>query len=386
MARCNCAPHPSCNPSPTGPTPLNYNGDRQAPHPYVYWMTRRTVNVDAGKNVDVELCTDAQTGDKTYTVSAKTDPSVTRHLTQLDTAISRKADTAYVDAGLSKKADTAYVNLALSKKADLSYVNTELSRKADLSYVNTGLSKKADLSYVNTELSRKADTDYVNTGLSKKADLSYVNTELSRKADTSYVNTELSRKANTDYVNTELSRKADTAYVNTELSRKADTDYVNTELAKKVDRSEMVEELSLKVDKEEGKGLSSNDYTDEDREKLTSIVWLPAEEDGDAVSLVTTGEKFQWDSKQERIDYYLEGARVDNDTLVITGSDGTEITFTGTGTGAIDRIATPDGDLAIVNKRVTIPLATAIAGSYGDAGLVQGICEEFNENGQVTRP
>jgi GMP synthase PP-ATPase subunit len=349
-------------------------------------MSRRTVNVDAGKNVDVELCTDAQTGDKTYTVSAKTDPSVTRHLTQLDTAISKKADTAYVDAGLAKKADTDYVNRALSKKADLSYVNTALSRKADISYVNTELSKKADTAYVNTELSKKAGLSYVNTELSRKADTDYVNTELSRKADTDYVNTALSRKADTDYVNAELSRKADTDYVNTELSRKADTDYVNTELAGKVDRSEMVEELSLKVDKEEGKGLSSNDYTDADREKLTSIVWLPAEDGGDAVSLVTTGEKFQWDSKQERIDYYLEGARVDNDTLVITGSDGTEITFTGTGTGAIDRIATPDGDLDIVNKRVTIPLATAITGSPGDAGLVRGICEEFNENGQVTRP
>jgi hypothetical protein len=27
MAGCNCDPHPSCNPSPTGPTPLNYSGE-----------------------------------------------------------------------------------------------------------------------------------------------------------------------------------------------------------------------------------------------------------------------------------------------------------------------------------------------------------------------
>lgn len=371
MARCNCAPHPSCNPKPSGPAPLNYSGNRQAPHPYVYWMSRRTVNVEAGKNVDVELCTDEKTGDKTYTVSAKTDPTVSTHLAQLDETVAQKADTSYVNTELAKKANKADVARALAKKADTTYVNTELAKKADKTYVNTELAKKADKSYVNTELAKKADTAYVNTELAKKANTAYVNTELAKKADTSYVNTE-------------LAKKADTAYVNTELAKKADISYVNTELAKKANQSDMEAALAAKVDKEPGKGLSTNDYTDADKEKLTNIILRPAEEGGDEISLVTTGEKFTWNAKQDQIDYYLEGASVDDDTLVITRNDGTEVRFAGT--GAIDKVATPDGDLEIIGKRVTIPLATAVPGSTGASGLVQGICEEFNESGQVTGP
>ena len=306
MARCNCAPHPSCNPSPTGPAPLNYSGNRQAPHPYVYWMSRRTVNVDAGKNADVTLCTDEKTGDKTYTVSAKTDPTVTAHLSQLDNTVAKKADKTYVDGEIAKKADKTYVNTELAKKADKTYVNRELAKKADKTYVDGEIAKKADKTYVDTELAKKANTADVNAA------------------------------------------------------------------------------LAAKVDKEPGKGLSTNDYTDADKEKLTNIIWRPASEGGDEISLVKTGEKFTWDAKQDRIDYYLDGARVEDGVLVITGSDGNEVSFTGT--GAIDKIATPDGDLDIIDKRVTIPLATSVLGDIGLSGLVQGTTEEFNENGQVIRP
>ena len=331
MARCNCAPHPSCNPKPSGPAPLNYSGNRQAPHPYVYWMSRRTVNVEAGKNVDVELCLDEPTGDKTYTVSAKTDPSVTSHLEQLDTTVAKKADKSYVNSELAKKADKSYVSAELAKKADKTYVNAELAKKADKSYVNTELAKKADKSYVNTELTKKADTSYVNA----------------------------------------------------ELAKKADKSYVNTELAKKANRDEMAEALERKVDKEYGKGLSSNDYTDADKEKLTSIEWRPSVEGGEDISLVTTGEKWTWNEKQDRIEYYLDTARVDNGILVITNSLGDEVRFAGT--GVIDKVATQDGDLDIdEEKRVTIPLATAnAAGMPGVAGLVSGIYESFNSNGIV---
>jgi hypothetical protein len=256
-------------------------------------MSRRTVNVDAGKNVDVELCTDEKTGDKTYTVSAKTDPSVTSHLAQLDSVVAKKAEKSYVDTELAKKADKTYVTRELAKKADKTYVNTELA-------------KKADKTYVDTELAKKANTADVNAA------------------------------------------------------------------------------LATKVDKVEGKGLSTNDYTDADKEKLTNIIWRPAAEGGDEISLVKTGEKFTWDAKQDRIDYYLESARVEDGVLVITGSDGAEVTFDGT--AAIDKIATPDGDLDIIDKRVTIPLATTVLGNTGLSGLVQGTTEEFNENGQVIRP
>lgn len=52
--------------------PLDHSGIRQAPHPYIYWLAKREVNVEAGDNVDVTLMVDGRTGNKTYTVSSHT--------------------------------------------------------------------------------------------------------------------------------------------------------------------------------------------------------------------------------------------------------------------------------------------------------------------------
>jgi len=100
--RCMPAPPPPCPlpppppPCPAGtkprqaPIPLShtdprdYNGYRQAPHPYVYWLAKRDVNVEAGDNVDVTLDVDQATGDKTYTVSAHTDESEIQRIEELE--------------------------------------------------------------------------------------------------------------------------------------------------------------------------------------------------------------------------------------------------------------------------------------------------------------
>ena len=50
--------------------PVDYDGLRTAPHPYVYWLARREVNIEAGENVDVSLVVDQKTGDKTYTIAS----------------------------------------------------------------------------------------------------------------------------------------------------------------------------------------------------------------------------------------------------------------------------------------------------------------------------
>ena len=375
MSRCNCTPKPKCNPGPLGASQLNYDGTSQAPHPYVYWMAKRTVNVAAGKNVEVKLDTDCETGDKTYTVSSKTDPGVTSRLDALDTALVKKADKTYVDRELAKKADKTYVNTELAKKADKTYVNAELTKKADKTYVNAELTKKADKTYVNTELAKKADKTYVDTELIKKADKAYVDTELVKKADKVYVDTELAKKPNKEYVDAELAKKVSKSYVDSELAKKADKVYVDTE-------------LSGKVDKVEGKGLSSNDYTDADKEKLTSITWLPSAEQGEDLSLVTTGEKYAWDAKQEKLEYYLSDAQVVDGTLYITrlNDDGSTEVVSFAGTGVIDQIAVEeDGLLPIVAKRVTIPLATyGTIDEPGMAGLVKGNSGEFDSNGLVT--
>ena len=294
-------------------------------------MSRRTVNVEAGKNADVTLCTDEKTGDKTYTVSAKTDPTVTTHLSHLDNTVAKKADKTYVDGELAKKADKTYVNRELAKKADKTYVDGEIAKKADKTYVNTELAKKADKTYVDAELVKKADKTYVDTG----------------------------------------------------LSRKADKAYVDTELAMRVQRDEMETALSLKVDKEPGKGLSENDYTDDDKAKLDSIGNYPAEEGGSAATLVTTGDKWSWDNKLDNTTYYLNGATVSEDgdasILTITGSDGTQTVFSVVGGhNAIETISADGTELPIIGRNVDIPLADAnIPGEAGNAGLVRGTYETF---------
>lgn len=211
--------------------------------------------------------------------------------------------------------------------------------------------------------------------VSHKAEKSYVDEKLSTKADKSYVDTQLSAKAEKSYVDSAVAPKADKSYVDGQLSNKADTTYVDTG-------------LSGKVDKVAGKGLSTNDFTDADKSKLDGIDDLPAEEGGSATTLVTTGDKWTWDNKQDHIDYYLNGAVVSEDggvsTLTLTGSDGEAIVFSvtgGGGSGAIDSISA-DGDMLTidVNKNVDIPLATSnTPGVYGEAGLVRGLYEEFQQ-------
>ena len=241
------------------------------------------------------------------------------------------------------------------------------------------VSTEVDKKWIESELAKKADKTTVASELARKANKTYVDSELARKADKTYVDSELARKANKTYVDSELARKADKTYVDSELDKKADKSYVSTELAKKADRTYVDDELSNKVDKVDGKGLSSNDYTDEDKEKLTSLEILPSEEFGTTASLVSTGDKYTWDEKQDRIDYYLTTAQITGDgALVIMDQSGNIVTFTGNENAAIDHIATDDGDLPIVGKRVTIPMAEpSAAGVVSVAGLVRGVYENF---------
>lgn len=64
--------------------PLDYDGLRTAPHPYIYWLAKREVNVEAGDNVDVSLSVDKATGDKTYTVSSHTPEAEMKRLAKIE--------------------------------------------------------------------------------------------------------------------------------------------------------------------------------------------------------------------------------------------------------------------------------------------------------------
>lgn len=74
---------------------------------------------------------------------------------------------------------------------------------------------------------------------------------------------DLSDYAKTEYVNTEVGKV--TEALNTAKSE------LNTAIGLKADKTYVDEELAKKVDKEEGKGLSTNDYTTLEKEKLAGI-------------------------------------------------------------------------------------------------------------------
>ena len=205
--------------------------------------------------------------------------------------------------------------------------------------------------------------------------------KLSAKADKTYVDTNLSNKADKSEVNSALAAKADKSTVEAELSNKAD----KAELNSKAEKSYVDDALASKVDKVAGKGLSTNDYTDADRQKLAGIGNFPAESGGVQDTLVTTGDKYTWDNNQDSIEYYLADATVigDNSVLVITKSDGTVLTFSGGGGGGggsstFDTITAAGTLLVPENRNINIPLAmSTTAGQEGSAGLVKGIYEEF---------
>lgn len=223
--------------------------------------------------------------------------------------------------------------------------------------------------------------------LSAKADKTYVTAELEKKAGKTYVNIELGKKADRSYVDEELAKKADKSYVDTELDKKPSRTYVDEELGKKADKTYVDAQMATKVDKVSGKGLSTNDYTDADRQKLVGIGNFPAESGGVQDTLVTTGDKYAWDNKWDKLtEYYLAGATVESygesSMLVITRSDGAEITFVGGGGGGgsslFDTISAAGSRLTPVNRNVDIPLAISnTPGQEGSAGLIQGIYEEF---------
>ena len=370
MASCNCqrkdpakfVPYPGGMPMPYGPVPPPPVG-MPPPNPLAVCMANRQSNVVAGENIEVNRVVNRCSGQNTYIVTGEVDKD-------------------WVESELAKKADKTYVNTELAKKADKTYVNTELAKKADKTYVNTELAKKADKTYVNTELAKKADKTYVNTELAKKADKTYVNTELAKKADKTYVDTELAKKASITYVDGKVAPKADKSYVDLELAKKANTAYVDEQLALKANSADVEAALVTKVDKEAGKGL----YPDEDKEKLAGLPSTSEDGvyEGHELTLVTTGEKYTWDNKQDELTYYLENARINpsGDLEIDRYVEGSIETLTFSASGAINNIALDTyGDLEIDDKRVTIPLATT---DGNIPGIVRGASGNFNDSGEIT--
>ena len=268
-----------------------------------------------------------------YTKKSYTDSSLITKLNFTDTTsmLSNRIgkDTLNLSARINAKANTTDLNTALLLKANASDVNTSLGLKANASEVATSLSSKVDKisgkelstndysnaektklsaitgtntgdqdlsSYAtNTALAFKANTTDVNNSLALKANASDVTTILLsklNKTDTSYLlqksdtvtlSNRINLKANASDVNTSLLsklnkidtsyllQKADTSNLSNRINLKANTADVNTSLALKANATEVATSLATKVDKISGKELSTNDYSNAEKTKLSAI-------------------------------------------------------------------------------------------------------------------
>lgn len=124
------------------------------------------------------------------------------------------------------------------------------------------------INLASQEINSKVSIDEFNRVSEAKADKADVNMSLAEKADKITVNEELALKADKNVVRDELAKKADSEFVQNELLRKADKETIEIELSYKANTSDMETLLAEKVDKVIGKGLSTEDYTTAEKNKL----------------------------------------------------------------------------------------------------------------------
>jgi hypothetical protein len=204
-----------------------------------------------------------------YTKQTYTDAAL---FTKFDVADTLKyTKKSYTDSSLITKLNFTDTASMLSNRIGKDTINlsARINAKANITDLNTALLLKANTSDVNTILLsklNKIDTSY----LLQKEDTSTLSNRINLKANTSDVNTSLLSKLNkidTSY----LLQKADTSTLSNRINLKASTLDVNTSLGLKANASEVAISLANKVDKVTGKELSTNDYSNAEKTKLSGI-------------------------------------------------------------------------------------------------------------------
>jgi hypothetical protein len=175
---------------------------------------------------------------------------------------------------LDLKANTTDVTNSLATKVDKvtgkglsanDYTTAEKSKLAAITGTNTG---DQDLSGFATTiaLDLKANNTDVTTSLAAKVD-KVTGKELSSNDYTSAEKTKLAAITGTNTGDQDLSGYATTIA----LAGKANTTDLTTGLGLKANTADVTNSLATKVDKVTGKGLSANDFTDAEKSKLTAI-------------------------------------------------------------------------------------------------------------------
>lgn len=149
---------------------------------------------------------------------------------------------------------------AIATKASTNDVDIALALKADDTTVITALGLKANIVDVVAALSLKADKTTVDADLLLKANVTDVTASLALKADASAVYTKVETD---DIIETVIGAAPAVLDTLIELSAALgdDADYAAT----------MITILATKVNTESGKGLSANDFTNDEKSKLTNV-------------------------------------------------------------------------------------------------------------------
>lgn len=153
-------------------------------------------------------------------------------------------------------------NILKAKIEDLSDIKVKVEKATDVTY-NTDHAKLDNLDYESSGHIGFASKQDLQEGLSQKQDLGNYVTEESLAEKDYASNSDLELKADKTYVDSELELKQDKGdYITRDEANEDHTDLLNQANA-------YTDSLSAtKVDKEEGKGLSSNDFTDDLKNNL----------------------------------------------------------------------------------------------------------------------
>lgn len=196
------------------------------------------------------------------------------------TALTPYATKAYVDQKVGTAFDPSVLEPLATKEAleELKTVVAGKAAKTDLS----SLATKGELQTLTTTVSGKADASALST-LATKQDVDNVSQQLRQKADVTALNGYATTGA-LSTIQTALDAKADAATLNAAIQNITTLQQVQatkanasdlTALATKDDVNQADErikaDLAKKVDAEEGKGLSTNDFTNALKAKLENM-------------------------------------------------------------------------------------------------------------------
>lgn len=196
------------------------------------------------------------------------------------TALTPYATIAYVNQKVGTAFDPSVLEPLATKEA-LDELKTVVGGKADKSALGT-LATKGELQTLSTAVSAKADKSAL-TALATKEDVDNVSQQLRGKADATVL-PNYATTAALGVLQTAVDAKADAATLNTAIQNITALQQVQATkanasdlaaLATKDDVNQADEriktDLAKKVDAEEGKGLSTNDFTDALKNKLENM-------------------------------------------------------------------------------------------------------------------